>query len=368
MFFEMKEIVREKITMEDIIDIVVSLGSNYPRRSRNTLIFQSIYHHWPNEDMSYKLYYYIDTGVFKAYTGGQKAYDIYGLIMETFKYRNIPITWEGVVEYVVNNSTISIGFGVENSSAIKQTFSWDFIDDYIEAEESAENMIQYLKQYSKNNLNVFLNAYYKGWIEEGISIEAMKKFNIKYSSQDNRIVIPHYDIFNHLVGVRGRALRKEEVDSGYKYMPMKVNNTMLSHPTSGNLYGIYRNKKTIKKQRQVILFESEKSVLKCETMYPNNNFSLAFAGRSISEEQIKLLLTLNVDRVIIALDRDYKEYYSKEGEVCISKTMNIANTLKSFFNVYIMVDRSWRLKEKESPIDAGKEIFEKLYKSKIRIK
>ncbi|MCF8001673.1 MAG: hypothetical protein K9K76_07455 [Halanaerobiales bacterium] len=195
----------------------------------------------------------------------------------------------------------------------------------------------------------------------------MKKFNIMYSVSRNRIVIPHYDIFNNLIGVRGRSLRKEEVENGYKYMPMEIQKKLYAHPTSSSLYGIYRNKRIIRNQRQVVLFESEKSVLKAESIYPNNNYTLALSGKTISDAQIKLLLKLNVNRVILALDRDYKDFYSDKGFECYENMKSIGRYLKSYFNVHIMVDDKFLLEEGDSPIDQGKDIFEKLYKRKIKI-
>jgi len=184
---------------------------------------------------------------------------------------------------------------------------------------------------------------------------------------DNRIVIPHYDIYNNLIGVRGRALREIEVKGGYKYMPMTVQNKILSHPTSMNLYGIYRNKSTIRKQRQVVIFESEKSVLKAESYYPDENYTLAISGRRISEQQIKLLLNLDVNRVILALDRDYDSFHSPEGKKCLREMEEMAEYLKPYFSVYAMIDFKRLLSEKDSPIDQGKEVFEQLYKSKIKL-
>ena len=43
------------------------------------------------------------------------------------------------------------------------------------------------------------------WIEDGISYEIMKVYNILYSISRNKIVIPHYDAENNLIGIRGRT-------------------------------------------------------------------------------------------------------------------------------------------------------------------
>jgi len=233
--------------------------------------------------------------------------------------------------------------------------------------EDGKEEIQVIKKIPSHTLNFYKDAFYKGWLKEGISVDSMKKFNIKYSITDNRVVIPHYDINNNLIGIRGRALRKSEINDGYKYMPMTIQERIFSHPTSMNFYGIYRNKKVIRNLRQAVIFESEKSVLKAETIYPNNNFTLAMAGKKISSQQIKLLLHLNVDRVVLALDKDYTDFYSDEGVECFENMLELANFLKPYFTVFIMVDEHELLRRKQSPIDGGKEVFEELYHKKIRI-
>lgn len=367
MFFEMKEEIRDKITIDDVIDVLIALGSGYPKINNEYLVFQTVCHHYPKDNMSYKLYYYLESGVFKCYTGRQKAYDIYGLVQDTLNYRGLGISLEQSVEYVINHSTVAIGFAIGDVDKTDPFFSWDFIDMYKEAMNKGKKTIQSLKSYPNHVLDIYQNFYHESWLDEEISFKAMKKFNIKYSISDNRIVIPHYDIYGNLIGIRGRALRKKEINSGYKYMPMTIQNTLYSHPTSMNLYGIYRNKNTIRKQRQCVIFESEKSVLKAETLYPDENYTLALAGKNFSDQQIKILLHLNVNRVILALDRDYNDFYSERGQQCYKNMLKVAKGLKPYFSVFLMVDDKFLLKEKDSPVDQGKEVFEKLYKRKIRI-
>jgi hypothetical protein len=41
---------------------------------------------------------------------------------------------------------------------------------------------------------------------DGITRAAMDKYNIRFSISQNKIIIPHYNVFGQLVGIRGRAL------------------------------------------------------------------------------------------------------------------------------------------------------------------
>ena len=45
-------------------------------------------------------------------------------------------------------------------------------------------------------------------MQENITKNSMDKYNIRYSISQNKIVIPHYDINNELIGIRGRALNE----------------------------------------------------------------------------------------------------------------------------------------------------------------
>lgn len=57
----------------------------------------------------------------------------------------------------------------------------------------------------------------------------MDKYNILYSISQEKIVIPHYDINNNLVGIRGRALNEWEIENVGKYMPIRIENKWYAH-------------------------------------------------------------------------------------------------------------------------------------------
>ena len=48
----------------------------------------------------------------------------------------------------------------------------------------------------------------------------MKKYNILYSTWQQKIIIPHYDMNNNLVGVRSRALLPDDIELFGKYAPL----------------------------------------------------------------------------------------------------------------------------------------------------
>src|SRR5699024_11476747 len=99
-----------------------------------------------------------------------------------------------------------------------------------------------VKEFTYNNeniLNVFDDKYHVSWVKDYISQDIMKKYNIKLDILRQRIIIPHYDIRNRLVGVRVRNLDEDMVERGMKYVPLFTSKTTnYRHMTGSNLYGL----------------------------------------------------------------------------------------------------------------------------------
>jgi DNA primase len=178
---------------------------------------------------------------------------------------------------------------------------WDIFERFDRLQNGIKTKEE-LESYNENILNLYSDLYYEGWIEENISIESMKKYHIKYDIVNERIIIPHFDINNNLIGIRCRNLNPM---AEAKYCPIYIETVPYTHSLSCNLYGLNRNKEVIKSMKKVMIVESEKSTLQAETYFPNNNFVVACCGSSISNEQIQLLLTLGVEEVILGMDWDF---------------------------------------------------------------
>ena len=134
----------------------------------------------------------------------------------------------------------------------------------------------------------------------------MMKYNIRYSIVDNQIIIPHYDEYGNLIGVRGRNLNKDKVDEGKKYMPIFYEGKVLKHLTGANLYGLDKNKEMIEKHKTMILFESEKSVLQLDSMMPDHSIGVCVSGSSLTQYQLELIKKLSIDEVIIGVDKEFE--------------------------------------------------------------
>jgi len=365
-----KDKIKQNLTLDNIKNIVTHLGSEEPIKDFNgNFIFQTICHNTPSRSNKFKLYYYDNTKLFRCYTECQDAFDIFELVKRVKQQSNMNYSFEEAILFISNFTGISFSLAEENLHYNKLE-DWIFIDRYKKIQKALKPLEHLtIDEVNPHVLEVFKSYPYQGWLDEGITKEAMKKFNIGFYLQDQKITIPHYDINNKLIGIRGRTILQEEVAAGRKYMPIKVENKIYRHPISFNLYGLNFNFNTIKKQKKIIIFESEKSVLKCESFYPDKNFSVAVCGSNISKFQRNIILNLPIEEVIIAFDKEYDDITSKEYKKYYNdKLIELANKFAPYFRTYLVVDRFDLLERKDSPCDKSKKILEKLMKHKIEIK
>lgn len=347
---------RQQLTPEHIIKILTSLGIEKYEDKGNVIIFPTICHNPLDQEASMKLYYYKDSFMFHCYTECSENFDIFDLIKrvrivnhEEYNFYNIICSIADLVSYNIFSENTQEKY-ISN------------IDNFNLKEEII------LQEYDKNVLDVFKFYRTAEWAREGISEDIMKKFNILYYNYRNKIVIPHYDIDGRLVGIRGRTLEPDEEKLYGKYMPLRVENILYKHPLSFNLYGIYENKENIKKYGKAIIFEGEKSVLKYGDMY-EENISVASCGSSLNYKQVELLVKdLQVRDIIIAYDKEFKNFASQECKNYFHKLEKICQKYINYCNFYFLFDFNNLLDLKDSPIDKGKEVFEKIMLNKVQVK
>lgn len=347
---------REKLTKDQIIDLVLKLGADKYEERDNYIIFPTICHNPRDSEASMKLYYYKESYMFHCYTECGENFDIFDLIKrvkeinhEKYDFYETVYVIADLVEYNIFSVTTQENY-ISN------------IDSYKKTEEIS------LNEYDNGVMNVFRKYYTVEWLDEGISKEAMDKFNIMYYDYRNKIVIPHYDIDGKLIGIRGRALDPQEAELYGKYTPLKVENILYRHPLSFNLYGLYENKENIKTYKTAIIFEGEKSVLKYEDMY-DCNIAVASCGSNLNYRQIELLVKdCEVNDIIIAYDKEFKSFASKEGIDYYNKLRKICSKYSNYCNFYFLFDYDNLLELKDSPIDKGKKVFETLMKNKIQVR
>lgn len=354
---------KKNFTIEEIIKIVTTLGSQEPQKdSSNNLIFQTVCHN--HNSGSYKLYYYTDSNMFHCYTHCGDSFNIYELVARNKGY-TLPQDFGIVVEHI--NSILGIGnqlTGFRNKR--KRTIDeYDLFNRYLNRNQSLNN--PQLTYYPKDLINFYSKIYPVEWLNEGITSKAMDKFNIRFDIAHNKIIIPHYDKNNNLIGIRGRALNPEDIALGQKYMPVTIEKTTYKYPTAYNLYGLNFTYKAIQKHKKAIIFEAEKSVLKCESIYGDNNFAVACCGSNISNYQRDLILNLGIKEVFIAMDKEYHEIDTNESDNYSERILTLCNKFTPYVTTYVLWDIDSLLDYKDSPCDQGQEVLEILMKNKYEV-
>lgn len=344
---------REELSDELIKDILSQFNVEPRLETENYIVFPTCCHNL--EGGSPKLYYYKNTKLFKCYTECNEMFDIFHLLIKMYHLRGKEITLHDAVRICNCDDTQDIDYSRSEVEDYKYMLE---LSGTVTADVLPE-----LKHYDSSILNRYsfdLNGF-KPWLEEGISIEQIQKFGIKYDPIQNCIVIPNYDINGNLIGVRGRFL---DADAPAKYAPLWFGNQCLSYPTSRCFYGLRENKDAILKKHTVVIVEGEKSVLKYGGFY-KDNIALATLGKNISASHIAILLKLNVKRVILSYDADYET--EKELEDKKVEYKKIANILTPYFETSILMDYDLQLNYKDSPLDNTKEYFEKLIKQRYKM-
>lgn len=188
------------------------------------------------------------------------------------------------------------------------------------------------------------------WLDEGISPEEMRKYEIRIDRTANRIVYPVYDNQFRLIGIKGRTRYKN-----YKEMHLQKYMNYNKIGTVDYLTGMKQALPYVKASGQVIVVEGIKSVMKIDGWGYHNVVSAETS--EINMAQVIILLQLGVKDVIIAFDKD----------VGIDKIKASARKFNKFVNVYMVYDRANLLDEKMSPCDKGREIWEMLYNRREKI-
>lgn len=334
-----------------IIQLMTQLGVSNHIETDTHIIFPTICHNPHSEEASMKLYYYKNTHIFTCFTECGNM-NIFQFLRHYYQTRGISYDWYEDIYSVVINCSVSKEFE-------------GLVDNRITYGERYAGRVQReLPEFPKGVLDVFTKFYPTEWLNDGISKDAMDKFNILYSISQNKIIIPHYDINERLVGIRGRALNEYEVENYGKYMPVKLENTWYKHPLSLNLYGINKNWENVKENGVCFLFESEKSVLQLES-FERPNCGLAVCGSAFNKYQMNLLLKhCRPKEIIICFDNEEKPNSSNYFD----KLWGIGKKYSNYCNFSFIYDRKNLTNKKDSPTDKGEAIFEELLQKRVVIK
>ena len=370
-----KKAILDSLTKEDIKKIVMSLGSGEPKTDREgNMIFQTICHNLPDENNSYKLYYYHEPNelkgykgrTFHCYSGCSESFGIIELYIRAKRVQGKVMTWYKAL-YQIAQMTGHLIEG--DKTIIDETEESDvtWIKNISKYLNKKEYPIPVLSEINPNVLEIFDYRPHEIWLNDNISREALGRFGIGYWGEHDAITIPHYDINDRLIGLRLRYLDKKDIETIGKYVPAVIQGKTLSHALGNNLYGLNVVQENVRKMRKVMLVEGEKSCLQAYSYFGEDSFVVACCGSNITKTQIKILQKLEVGEIIIAFDKEYHDPHSFEAEVYYQKLLKKIEPYVLQFKISLVLDTENKLEYKDSPTDKGKEVLLELLENKITI-
>lgn len=190
------------------------------------------------------------------------------------------------------------------------------------------------------------------WLKDGISLETQRKWGVGYDVCSQRITLPIRTSTNEIMAVKGRAnFELGEFEPKYLYL--------IQGWMSQTLFGYSENYSTLY-EGDVIIVESEKSVLKLDSWGYNN--VVALGNNSLSPAQAKLIMSLNPKSVIFMLDKTLP----------LENTRRNIDVLKTFCVMRQIKIRYWdwtdniTLDDKSAPCDDTRDEFEYILNEEIK--
>lgn len=337
---------RESLSVADIIHLMSLLGADEYEDRGSYIQFKTICHNVNPDEAGFNLSYYKESFRFYCFSNCHSM-DIFEVIKRrwTITEEQTDLHFDNIAFWVMNHSKITL-------------------DDFQPTFKSPLNPDNYklvqtevvLPEKNSNVLDSFTNYHCYEWLSDGISDDAMFKYNIKYSPSRNAIIIPHYDINNRLIGIRRRALDPEEIEKG-KYKPIFIEGVSYSHPLAYNLYGLNLAADEIRKQKRVIIAEGEKAALQGYTQWGDRNIVVSACGNKINRWQVLLLMkNCSPNEIILAFDEGIEREYLH----------NICEKYSPYCKFSYIFDSKGKLNSKESPLDRM-DVFDELLDRRVRV-
>lgn len=371
----------KQLTIDNYREIAIALGAIVIKEDDNYILFSSICHEKNPDGTKNKLYFYKDKKIFICYICSV-SYTVYNLIRQRKKILGEICSFPDSLKFVCDVCNIPYDNIERIHKNTTKIYNWEEdLNRYIKI-KNGESLI---KTYDKNILDFFPKIYHQSFINDGISIETMEMFNICFYPYGQQIVIPVYDKDGNLVGLHGRNLKPEIIEAGYKYLPIRLveginedgsHGIEFNFSTSNVLYGLNWTKANIEYTGEITLFEAPKSVMQMNSILVANN-TVGMFGMNLQNRRRDMIINLGVEKVNIALDKQYHTILNEDGELTDEfikwkkKVLSIGEKFKGFVKeinvIYDYDDNNSLLGYKDSPSDKGEKIWNKLYEEREQI-
>ena len=179
--------IKDKLSTDDIIRYLAHFGARVIERITNEeLRFQTVCH--MKLDNKYKLYYYIKSKTFYCYNSCGNIGDIFALTQHILE-----IDSKEAYRYVCNFFNVSASSNIE---FIYDEDNWGLDEVEVEQVEYVSNKLENItykpiQKIDENIIKIFLKYLPAEWLNEYITEDTMRKYDIRYNLKQNAIVIPH---------------------------------------------------------------------------------------------------------------------------------------------------------------------------------
>lgn len=308
-----------------------------------------------------KLVFYKDTKIYMGYTAST-SYDIISLCQVRLSLLNQPHSFQDALNFIIETAGLEIDT-VKRINA-PNLCDWETgLSKFIRFRSTGST----LEPYDKSILDQLNHSVPQQWLDEGISIGTMAKYQIGYYERQQASTIPCFNRAGELVGIRCRHWLPNEIEIG-KYRPLSLlDGTTYKFPTNETLFGINWNWGEIERTKTVMLVESEKAVMWLDSLYNEKNVALGMYGNILGTRQRNQIIKLGVNKVLYIPDNDWigkdQQAYNKWEQ----NVIKLGSQFKGYANVEIVWDNLGLLGAKDNATDKGVEIWEKLLASREKL-
>lgn len=353
------KLLKSSLTLEDHKNICKALGiPAFSENSKQIVYFTGDKHVNPYNG-SPKLIFYKDTSIYMGFSAGM-SYDIISLTQRRLSLLKQPSSFIDAINFILSVT----GKEIDSVQRLTKTHVYDWqadLEKFIRFRRTGTTLIT----YDDTILSQLGQSIPQAWLDEGISEDTLIKYQIGYYERLNATTIPCRDKQGNLIGIRCRHWQPNEIEQG-KYRPLLLLDgvTSFKFPTNDVFFGINYNWPEIERTGKVMLVESEKAVMKLDTIYKEHNVALGMFGNNLGLKRRNELIKLGVNHVVYVPDNDWIGRGDEAYQEWEDKVIRFCKQFDGYAKVEIVWDNLGLLEAKENATDKDEDTWWKLYDAK----